>query len=252
MNVIGIDPAPTKGLDAFDGRDHRLPLPKAVEFIGDLRVGDDVLICWDAPLTGPPGEVLHGGAPSGSDFSQRQIEKFFSRSRHGFKVPPGISVLGYSGCSHWAISRSLLGFPRVGPYDASEHTLPFRLVSTDTAPQSGRWVVEVHPAVAIWLWCRALREPAAEWRYKGAPLIVSELWRRLRTIRGFTALFAASLSAPTSDDQLDARVAYALGRLWLEKSNEVMLLGGLDAGTFLVPKVEGLAESFTAFFAGSA
>src|SRR5687767_3398250 len=92
VKIIGIDPAPTKGLDVFDGSDHRFLLAEAHAFIGGLRKGDNVLVCWDAPLTGPAGGVVGGGAPSGSAFSQRPIEQFFSRNRHGFKVPSGISV----------------------------------------------------------------------------------------------------------------------------------------------------------------
>lgn len=248
MQVIGIDPAPTKGLDVFDGRDHRFPLAEGHRFIVDLRKGENVLICWDAPLTGPGSAVLVGGEPSGSAFSQRPIEQFFSRHRHGFKVPSGISVLGYSGCSHWTISRSFLGYPRVGPYDAPEDVLPFRLLITNSAPQRGRWVVEVHPAVAIWLWCREMRGPDADWKYKGHASLVTEIWEHLIAVPAFAKIFIGNARvAPVSDDQLDARVAYALGRLWLEASDEVVLLGDLNAGTFLIPRVEGLVEAFDAF-----
>lgn len=249
MKIIGIDPAPAKGLDVFDGNDRRFPLAEAHGFIRRLREADDVLVCWDAPLTGPGAIVAEGGAPSGSAFSQRPIEQFFSRSRHGFKVPPGVSVLGYSGCPHWTISRSFLGYPRVGPYDVPERDLPFRLVATNSAPQFGRWVVEVHPAVAIWLWCRGEREPGAPWKYKGQADLVAEIWEHLVDLAPFANIFTgSSLTAPISDDQLDARVAYALGRLWLEAPHEVVLLGDLDAGTFLLPQVAGLVEAFDAFY----
>jgi hypothetical protein len=88
VRVVGIDPAPTKGFDAFDGRDHRLPLADALRFVDGLRAIDDVLICWDAPLTGPPRSVVEGGAPAQSVFSQRPIEQFFSRNRHGSRLLP--------------------------------------------------------------------------------------------------------------------------------------------------------------------
>lgn len=253
MKIIGIDPAPTKGLDVFDGRDHRLPLAEAHAFIGGLAQSDNALICWDAPLTGPADRIVRGGAPSGSAFSQRPIEQFFSRNRYGFKVPSGISVLGYSGCSHWAISRSFLGYPRVGPYDAPEDALPFRLMASNPAPRSGRGVVEVHPAVAIWLWCRGVRGAAAEWKYKGQAGLVAEIWKYLIAVPAFANIFTGNASvAPSSDDQLDARVAYALGRLWLEAPDEVLLLGDINAGTFLLPRVEGLDDAFAAFIERSA
>jgi predicted nucleotidyltransferase len=46
---------------------------------------------------------------------------------------------------------------------------------------------------------------------------------------------------------MDARVAFVLGRLWLDAPDSVRLLGGVDEGTFLVPDVEGLEEAFGEF-----
>jgi hypothetical protein len=98
-----------------------------------------------------------------------------------------------------------------------------------------------------------LREATAEWRYKRDVGLVKELWRDLLTVPQFQRLFSETGNgAPTSDDQLDARVAYALGRLWIEMPDHVVLLGNLDVGTFLLPQVTGLAEAFSAFVGGSA
>jgi hypothetical protein len=105
----------------------------------------------------------------------------------------------------------------------------------------------------MWLWCRDLREENAEWRYKGDFRLVKELWRHLLAVPHVRQVFAEHTNAaPISDDQLDARVAYALGRLWFEKPDEIILLGNLDAGTFLLPRVQGLAEAFAAFVTRSA
>ncbi len=211
-----------------------------------------MLVCWDAPLTGPPSLAVEGSEASGSAFSQRPIESFFSRADSGFKAPPGISVRGYSGCPHWALSRSLLGLPRVGPFDASEASLPFGLLTTDTPPTAGRHVAEVHPAVAIWLWCRLGRESEAGWKYKESDAVLRELWGCLLAIPSISSVFSEAREAPPSDDVFDARVAYLLGRLWLEGSRSVMLLGGANHGTFLLPRVAGLEAAFSSFIARSA
>src|SRR5580704_8258854 len=70
----------------------------------------NVLVAWDAPLTGPPDPESW---TNGQDLTIRKIERFF-RNDPLYKVPKGISVLGYSGCSHWTITRRLLGLHRVG------------------------------------------------------------------------------------------------------------------------------------------
>ena len=110
MNVIGIDPAPAKGLDTFDGKDRHVALHNARAFMLALASGSDVLVCWDAPLTGPPTAVVAGAEASKSAYTQRPNESFFSRDNTGFKTPAGISVRGYSGCPHWTLSRRELAF----------------------------------------------------------------------------------------------------------------------------------------------
>lgn len=56
--------------------------------------------------------------------------------------------------------------PRVGRFDALDESLPFALLAGQQRPGHGRCVVEVHPAVALWLWCREARDAAASWLYK--------------------------------------------------------------------------------------
>ncbi len=55
------------------------------------------------------------------------------------------------------------------------------------------------------------------------------------------------MDLPISDDELDARIAWALGRLWIEDEGSVNLLGNLEYGTFLLPKIMGLEEAFLRF-----
>jgi hypothetical protein len=49
------------------------------------------------------------------------------------------------------------------------------------------------------------------------------------------------------DDELDARIAHILGALWVAGSDEVVLLGSLEHGTFLVPRISGLEAAFRDF-----
>jgi len=105
MKVCGIDPAPKKGLTVFDGSDHAIALEDSAAFMAGLAREDDLLVSWDAPLTGPPSSVVGGSAARGAAFTQRPIESFFSRAATGFKTPEGISVQGYSGCPHWGAAR---------------------------------------------------------------------------------------------------------------------------------------------------
>jgi hypothetical protein len=249
VNVVGIDPAPAKGLSVFNGTDCHIRPEDAVTFIADIRTADDVLVTWDAPLSGPPTAVVAGAAARGSAFFQRPIESFFSKAATGFKTPAGVSVLGYAGCPHWALSRALVGLPRVGPYDADADALPFRLASDDvTRPRRGRHIVEVHPAVAIWLWCREERGADASWLYKRDPGVLGEVWESLMRVGPVgSVLSGVRRVPPSSDDELDARVAFALGRLWLDDPDSVVLLGDADAGAFLVPRVAGIVEAFGAF-----
>jgi len=248
MRVCGIDPAPTKGMAIFDGRDFStIPLRESRSFIDTLKTDSDLLVCWDSPLTGPPVSVIEGEEANGSAFSQRPIESFFSRTQTGFKTPRGISIRGYSGCPHWALSRSLIGLPRTGPFD--KDTLPFQLVSDDgQRPMRGRCVVEVHPGLALWLWCRNNRHADASWDYKRNASVREDLWNQLLQVPAVSEVLSTVCPVvPSSDDELDARLAYTVGCLWLKEPSSVFLLGDLDNGTFLLPRVGGLEEAFQLF-----
>lgn len=247
MRVLGIDPAPTKGLSVFDGNYRQIPIGQSRKFVANLEREVDLLICWDSPLTGPESLVVDGGNSRVSSFSQRPIESFFSRAATGFRTPPGISVRGYSGCPHWALSRSLIGLPRTGPFDHIE--VPFALISEDgRRPYGGRNVVEVHPALAMWLWCKNHRPADASWDYKKDTAVRNDIWSHLHQVPDVTRVLAyVCAEPPSSDDELDARVAYILGRLWIEEPSSVVLLGNLDDGTFLLPRIVGMGEAFQRF-----
>ena len=193
--------------------------------------------------------------------SQRIIDSFFN-SEKGLKAPAGISVLPYSQCSHWTISRCLTGYPRVGPYDRVDN-LPFQLVRFDDRPFSGKWIVETHPAVAMWLWAKDASLPSLgfeseadfSWRYKGAGTqsyptehrkkVRQALWKYLATRPFVQAILdehpgcVPSREAYISDDQLDSIVSYLVGRLWLENRGYVQLIGDRDRGAMLLPVTDG-------------
>lgn len=249
MRVVGIDPGPKKGLAIFDGQDRHVPISESRAYIASLASESDVLVCWDAPLTGPSAAVVLGDDGADSSFTKRLIESFFSREGTGFKTPSGISVSGYASCSHWALTRSLIGLPRTGPFDHAN--TPFELIGTDLPrPKAGRFVVEVHPALALWLWCKQDAASIDSWEYKNKKnsQLQHRLWRNvLKTAQVAEVLNDVRDVPPTTDDELDARVAYALGRLWVEAPDAVVVLGNLDVGTFLVPRVAGVEEAFARF-----
>ncbi len=248
---IGCDVAPRKGGDLFDGTVFRqMPPQELADEFARLRSMTDLLVAWDSPLTGPidpDGRLANGGG----DLTQRPIETFFGTHHWGFKAPKGISVLPYCGCSHWTISQRVLGLPRVGPFSLAHDQLPFRLVSNRaelTQRNEARpAVVEVHPAVAIWLWCRDADLQPESWKYKQNPGMVRELWRliceRVQDTR--------ALPAPKNDDQLDALVAWLLAEKWASGAG-VMMLGGPRTGSFLVPQSDILLDAFDKFLRAAA
>jgi len=243
---IGCDVAPKKGGDLFDGSEFRQLTPQELaDDFARLASRPDMLVAWDSPLTGPvdPDARLVVG---GQDLTQRQIETFFRTDAWGFKVPKGISVLPYCGCSHWTISHRVLGLPKVGPYSLPYEELPFRLVfdrdELTLANEPRASVVEVHPAVAVWLWCRKSNMQAETWKYKKNPARVRELWRLICEQVDETE----GLPLPESDDQLDAIVAWLLAERWIA-GNGVVLLGNRRTGSFLVPESDTLLAAFDRF-----
>ena len=250
--VVSIDPALAKNSTIFDGRDfYRKSGLSLREFIEGLANDSrTTLLCWDAPLTGPADPAKAG--TSRYDFTQRRIEQFFSRQSSGFKTPPGISVRPYSQLSHWTITRSLLGLPRTGPHDSDYGALPFRLLpDQDVGPKDSRsLIVETHPAVAAWLWCKDRRQDGMPWNYKNSPSIRDELWEIILDVTQSPGLDELT---PRNDDEFDAVIGYILGRLYVTDrvkppgEHRVTLLGNRSTGSFLLPASKFLTERWDAF-----
>lgn len=250
IKVIGIDPAPGKQSTVYSEKDEdgfkSFYANELKKYLDEQKA--PVLICWDAPLTGPRNPDAEQILPG--DYTQRQIESFF-KQQQGMKTPTGISVQGYASCPHWAITRALLGLPRVGPYDTPWQDLPFQLLAseedkTQSAPP-GKYVVEVHPAVALWLWLR----PQDDYVYKPNKN-TSKAKAKAKSLCFYRQLKKQfpQIKLPmtiANDDQLDALVAWLLGKLWVESHNEVILLGSMETGAMLLPQSEALMLKWKKF-----
>lgn len=237
MKVVGVDPAPKKGATVYDPTSivnggwstiSACELPGHIAKLADSCC--NLLICWDSPLTA--GESGKDGC-----YYERPIERFF-QSQNAWLAPKGISVRAYAGCPHWAVTRACVGLPRVGNFDTEQ--LPFALCADGMPPEGGRYIVEVHPAVAIWLWCQTSDPPRTEWKYKKDRQVREQLWKSISCV---ASGFSPS-RPPKDDDEFDAFVAYLLGSKWLSNRG-VELLGNRQVGSFLVPSTKGLTESFT-------
>ena len=257
MEVVGIDPAPRKGATLVSDS-LKNPLSISPQELvsslskyrecGEFKYARDrsILICSDAPLTGPADPTDSAGVYDW-DFTQRPIEAFFNRTS-GMKAPRGISVRPYSGCSHWSISRASLGLLRVGPYCASE--IPCDLVTSENKKGAVKkagaaFVVEVHPAVAIWLWCSTSGFPGGvsnDWSYKSSAhlpfrkMLVEHLLGQILN-KTEQHRFAHWKDTTPNDDELDASIAWVLGRRWIDGVS-VVLLGNRKTGAILVPNVQ--------------
>lgn len=241
MDVVAVDAAPGKASTVFDGGEFmELDARGLRGYLNRMRSrGPGTLVCWDAPLTGPR-DSDDAGVPG--DFTQRLIESFFRDGKTGLKTPDGVSVRGYGGCPHWTITRSLLGLPRVGRYDVAYDELPFDLLPSasstgDTRPS----VVEIHPGVAAWLWCRHARDGDASWAYKKDSSVLSELWEIIRCMANDLWQDGPT---PANDDQFDAAVGYILGRAYVAEVEvgigRVSTLGDRRTGSFLLPDTPDL------------
>ena len=111
----------------------------------------------------------------------------------------------------------LTGLPRVGSFHVPESCLPFGLMTEPGCGDRRRpSVVEVHPALAAWLWCHGERQAGASWVYKGSKYPVHErrqVWLEMWDIILRRTEFAGDLPTPKTDDEFDAGVGYILGTM---------------------------------------
>ena len=146
----------------------------------------------------------------------------------------------------------MLGLPRVGSFDEPESQLPLALMT-----EPGRWdqhrpcVVEIHPALVAWLWCRAERQARASWEYKGHKNPVHErrrVWLEMWDIILRRTEFAAGLPCPETDDEFDVAVEYVLGVMICQdradQRRQCTILGNARDGAILVPSTPELVAAW--------
>lgn len=240
--VIGIDPAPSKKSTVYSEEGFQYLDYKSLQiYLSKLENAKDesVIICWDAPLSfGLPDNTTYKFSP----FYTRKVEYFFSSYLEEIEQPPqGISVLGYAGCSHWAISQYMLGYPKLDRFIDSESKFTLLLTNEELdrfKSKKGRYVTEVHPALAIWLWCRH-DKMITDWKYKKNKAVFNQIIKALKSIDTFKEM-------PTikNDDELDAYIAWKLGNEWISGNDKVKILGDKNTGSFLLPYDKTLFETF--------
>ena len=272
MRIIGIDPAPSKRTTICDPSAHEntfrdVKPTDLADVISEFTASDErTLICWDAPLTGP-SLGANGTSGPGSEFSQRPIESFFGKSHtskagHSFGTQQvkGISVLPYSGCPHWAITQAMFGYPKTSLNGHAAQELPWELQTQAMLSLNGRpkKIVEVHPALALWLMQPEDKRHKLDFTYKGRNSTVKAraeakeclfhgLRRFVREDADTHTVVDQFEAHELSDDNLDGLTGWVLGTLWSNNTGMVRLLGDAANGTFLLPVVEGLEESYSAF-----
>lgn len=254
--VIGIDPAPKKpsAICYYDNENlvfKALKTHELLKLMNDLKSQKNILITWDAPLTGPP-ILEHGGEEHPECyFYHRCIETFF-RKNEDFKTPAGISTLGYAGCPHWAITKAATGLPILGPYCSRSEVLPFHHIVSDENRLSEQKpnIIEVHPAAAIYfgLHFSGQHEGIKDWRYKKYKSVRKELFEKLMATFFKDIPIKIDFGQIKSDDHLDAFVGWALGYLYAQgKKEEVQILGNRCTGSMLLPHNKGLTLDFYNF-----
>ena len=210
------------------------------------------LVCWDAPLTGlqdPDALEIEEESSQKESLTTRPIERTGAKVKPEYQSvaratgEPGVSIRGFSGLSHWVITRNVLGLPRVGRFDAPYDELPLFPVFEKEEVANHNWAItEVHPTLAVYLWLKGrLAGDKTLWRqYKGSGKesdvveAVQAMWEILHN-QFLNEERYSELSAPMSDDAFDARVAWLLGYVWLHETG-VEIVGTEQDGSFLLPK----------------
>jgi len=131
--------------------------------------------------------------------------------------------------------------------------LPYELVVEDKPKltKGGSYIAEVHPAFAIWLWCRKRMRTRKNWNYKKNVSLVKPLWRTIARVLLNEGCIEEILSRfveeePGNDDELDARVSWLLGTVWVRRAANrdgmplARMLGNQHTGCMLLPNVSGL------------
>jgi hypothetical protein len=243
MKVIGIDPAPVKNPTIFDGEmfEEKISASALKEYLLKLKQDhQDLLVCWDAPLTSFSNAYIQKDNKKkfhNSDFYTRKIE-YIIKYELDQNPPSGISTMPYGSCPHWTITQFCLGLPKL--FDGySLEALPFSLITDNNVPTSGHHVIEVHPALALWAWLKN-DNPSLGWQYKKNKKdfvrIKEDIYTKLLNFNIFEDRLDTIFTKIMNDDHLDAFLAWALGVLWLQRNDEIVLVGNKESGSILLPQ----------------
>ena len=230
MKVIGIDPAPSKKTVIYNDIDGftEIEADKLKKYLDDefKNSEEDILICWDAPLTGGKPINFNQKIEKYNPFYQRKIEQLINATVQ----VKGISTMGYAGCPHWSITQYCLGLPQIFQPEVPQSNLPFQLITEQLTIEQkkslkGKYVIEVHPALALWLW---LQDKVKDWNYKRSKETLKELLKKT----------TITIDTIKNDDYLDAYIAWKLGNLWQNEQDKVILVGNKNTGAILLPNVD--------------
>lgn len=247
--IIGIDPGMSKASTVCMLNDNNEIVIKDYNH-DELRIllddnansNEKVLIAWDAPLTAI-AEPNKSSKYLNNDFTQRKIEQFFSRKEYGYKTPKGISVLGYGGCPHWTITQHMLGYPIMSRFHKEQEELPFKLMhEVDELKTHNKLLVEVHPAVALWMW---VGKTFKIWNYKKDKARLQTFVNILLKDEKTRIINEFKIPEIESDDHLDSLIAFLLAHFLVNNQEKVMLLGNQQTGSFLLPRDDKMLLEFT-------
>lgn len=236
IKVIGVDPAPVKDSTVFDGEkfQHLGFEELKVEIDRLAKLKEHVLICWDAPLL----NTTERKPPYFKEIEKTLKKLFYTGANKKKKGAEGVSVLPFGTCPHWTISRYILGLPRFSSYDSED--VPFKLLESDDEKCNIKHsVLEVHPAVGLYYWSD--KKLGA---YKNSkPDKIKQVWD---IVKEHPALIKQSNTEvnPKNDDELDALMAFMMGKLWVESDEWVKLYGNPEIGGMLLPRVNEIDELF--------
>lgn len=159
-----------------------------------------------------------------------------------------MNVQGYYGCSHWTISRHLLGLPIMGKFDQIDN-LPFKLIfSLDDIKEEGHYITETHPALAMYLLLKHNNKLNNNLSFdykknKDNTLKLFDLFCvkykldiPLKVVKG--------KKMDLNDDDLDAFVCYTLAKKWVENQQSICHVGDAKDGSFLLPNIEDEKVNF--------
>lgn len=277
MKVIGIDPAPAKDTVIYDGEKFMTKDAVALKKYLDDEVGEDTLICWDAPLTGMASkdavckfegylkkwaESKKKKKPKWSPLEARILEKYIVLRSD---IPKGISTNSFSQCPHWTISQYCLGLPLINDEFKPPETLKtFKLITSQNEREklfsNKKNIVEVHPALALYLWLKEEKpikdDLTFDWDYKKNKktfnTLVEQLFKKPEKPQAIiepedkengkykVSAIEDKVEKTMTDDHLDAYIAWLLGTLWLK--NEVILVGNKNTGAILLPNDPDISE----------